>query len=114
MAALTFPAQAVAAPQVYATEKRNAKCKPSFIMVDNSLGAADRIITIRDSFLPAVTNGVPIPAAQTIDRLTFTVVITGCVSLQDELKDIEILGELQGYADAADAGCLITIGWDHE
>jgi len=114
MASRTYSAQAVGAPQTYATEKRNAKCKPSFIMVDNSLGAADRAITIRDHFLPAVTNGVPIPVVQDIDRLTFTVVITGCVSLQDELKDLNILGELQAYANAVDAGCLITIGWDHE
>ena len=114
MPARTYAAQAVAAPQTYAAEKRNAKCKPSFIMVDNTLGAADRTITIRDSFTPSATNGVPAPVAQTIDRLTFTVVITGCASLQDQLKDLEILGALQVYANAADAGCLITVGWDHE
>jgi len=115
MSARTYSALAVAAPQTYAAEKRNAKCKPSFVMVDNSLGAADRIITIRDHFTPSVTNGVPAPVpVQDIDRLTFTVVITGCVSLRDELKDLVILGELQVYANAVDPGCLITVAWAHE
>ena len=115
MASRTYSSKVVAAPQTYAAEKRNAKCKPSFIMVDNSLGLADRIITIRDHFAPAVTNGVPAPVpVQNIDRLTFTVVITGCVSLRDELKDLVILGELQAYANAVDPNCLITIAWDHE
>ena len=114
MPARTYSSQVVAAPQTYAAEKLNAKCKPSFIMVDNSLGLADRIITIRDHFTPAVTNGVLAPVAQDIDRLTFTVVITGCVSLRDELKDLGILGELRAYANAVDPGCLITISWGFE
>jgi len=114
MSARTYSSQVAAAPQVYAAEKRNAICKPSFIMVDNSLGLADRIITIRDHFRPAVTNGVPAPVVQDIGRLTFTVVVTGCVSLRDELKDLVILGELQVYANAIDPGCLITVAWHHE
>ncbi|GAI24965.1 unnamed protein product, partial [marine sediment metagenome] len=169
MPALRYTALAVGAPRTYATEKRNAKVRPTLIMVDNTglrgthtgpisltimydanaqfvagelvdftinnvtdgssgvitantvntvtvaslaggaddqwdtndvysisraapLAPDDRTITIRDSFTPAVTNGVPAPVpAQNIDRLTFTVVVTGCASLRDELKDIEIL-----------------------
>jgi len=175
-------ALAVGAPRTYATEKRNAISKPTFIMVDNTglrgahtaamsatvmtdvnaqfvpgelagftitnvttgnaavitantvntitvaaivgnfntgdtytiSGVGDRTITIRDHFLPAITNGVPAPVAQDIDRLTFTVVVTGCVSLRDELADIKILGDLRVYADAIDPNCLITVAWAHE
>ncbi|GAH76231.1 unnamed protein product, partial [marine sediment metagenome] len=79
------------------------------------LAPDDRTINIRDSFTPAVTNGVPAPVPpQNIDRLTFTVVVTGCASLRDELKDIEILGDLVVWADAADPNCLITVAWDHK
>jgi len=77
-------------------------------------GVGDRTITIRDSFTPAITIGQPAPVAQNIDRLTFTVVVTGCASLRDELKDIEILGDLVVWADAADPNCLITVAWDYE
>jgi len=182
MPARRHTALAVGAPRTYATEKRNAKLKPTLIMVDNTglrgahtaamsatvmtdanaqfaagelvgftitnvttgnaavitantvntitvaaivgnfntgdtytlSGVGDRSITIRDSFTPAVTNGVPAPVAQDIDRLTFTVVVTGCASLRDELKDIEILGDLVVYADAIDPNCLITVAWDHK
>jgi len=182
MPALTRTALAVGAPRTYATQKRNAKLKPSFIMVDNTglrgthtaamsatvmtnvnalfvvgalvgftinnvttgnaavitantvntitvaaiagnfntgdvysiSGVGDRTITIRDSFLPAITNGVPAPVAQNIDRLTFTVVVTGCASLRDELKDIKILGDLVVYADAIDPNCIVTVAWDFE
>ncbi len=187
MAARRHTALPVGAPRTYATQRRNAKIRPTFIMVDNTglrgahtapvsatimfdvnaqfvadelvlltinnvtdgssgvivantentvvvlalaggatdqwntgdtytiSGAGDRTITIRDRFTPAVTNGVPAPVPeQKIDRLTFTVVVTGCVSLRDELKDIEILGDLEVYADARDPNCLITVAWDHK
>lgn len=188
MSARRHTALAVSAPRTYATEKRNAKLRPTLIMVDNTglrgahtpdafsltimtdanaqfvpgelvgltinnvtdgstgevtantvntvtvaalaggatnrwntgdtytiTGVGDRTITIRDSFTPAVTNGVPAPVpAQNIDRLTFTVVETGCASLRDELKDIEILGNLVVYADARDPNCLVTVAWEFE
>lgn len=186
MSARTHTALAVGTPRTYATQRRNAKIRPTLIMVDNTgvtgtytplvvhatimtdvnaqfvagelvnftinnvtdgssgvvtantvntvtvaalaggglntwttgdaytlSGVGDRNITIRDSFTPAVTNAVAAPVpAQTIDRLTFTVVVTGCVSLRDELKDIEILGDLMVYADAIDPNCVITVAWE--
>ena len=112
MPALRFTAPNLAGAQVVASERRDCKIRPTFIMVDNSLGAADRIITLRDSYTPDVSNAVAAPAAQTPDKLTFTVVITGCESLRDELKDIEILGDLLCYANVADADCLITVGYE--
>lgn len=110
MPALRFTAPVVGAPQVVASERRDCKIRPTFIMVDNTLGIADRIITLRDSYTPDVSNAVAIPGAQIPDRLSFTVVITGCVSLQDELKDIEFLGDLLCYADVA--GAIITVGYE--
>lgn len=112
MPVLRFTALAVGAPQVVANERRDSKIRPTFIMVDNTNAAADRTINLRDSFTPDVSNLVPVPAATTVDKLTFTVVITGCESLRDELKDIEILGDFLCYANAIDAGCIITIGYE--
>lgn len=112
MPALRFAALAVGAPQVVASERRDCKTRPTFIMVDNSLAIVDHNITLRDSYLPDVSAAVDVPAAQLPDKLTFTVVTTGCVSLRDELKDIEILGDLLCYADAADPACIITVGYE--
>ncbi len=112
MPALRFTAPNLAGAQVVASERRDCKIRPTFIMVDNSLGLADRIITLRDSYTPDVSNAAAIPAPQVPDKLTFTVVITGCESLRDELKDIEILGDLLCYADAAAAACIITVGYE--
>lgn len=111
MPALRFTALAVGAPQVVALERRDAKIRPTFLLVDNTLGLADRIITLRDSFTTDVSNGAA-AAAQLIDKLTATWVITGCDSLKDELKDIEILGDLLCYANAIDANCIITLGYE--
>jgi len=72
---------------------------------------ADRTITLRDSFTTDVSDALA-AAAQLIDKLTFTVVITGCASLRDELKDIELLGDLQCFADSADPNCIITVGYE--
>ncbi len=111
MPALRFTAPILAGAQVVASERRDCKIRPTFIMVDNTLGVGDRIITLRDSYTPDVSNAVapPVPP-QVPDKLSFTVVITGCVSLRDELKDIEILGDLLCYADVA--GAIITVGYE--
>jgi len=108
-----------ASPRVFATEKRNAKVKPSLIVVDNVNAAADAVIGIVDRFTPAVTNGVPIPAVQTPTRLQINVSINACVSLRDELKDVEILGQLEVVrgtllAPVVDANCFVTVAYDYE
>lgn len=72
---------------------------------------ADRTITLRDSFTTDVSDGAA-AAAQLIDKLTFTAVITGCASLRDELKDIELLGDLLCFADTADPNCIISLGYE--
>ena len=103
-----------AATRVFAAEKRNAKVKPSLIMVDNVLGAADAVLTIVDRFTPAITNGVPVPVVQTPTRLQINVSINACVSIQDELKDVEILGQLEVTRAVADVNCFVTVAWDHQ
>jgi len=95
-----------------ALERLDSKIRPTFILVDNTLGAADRTITLRDSLLPDRSNLVVAPALTPVDKFTATWVITGCASMDDELKDIEILGDLQCYANAIDALCIITIGYE--
>ncbi len=112
MPVLRFSALAVGAPQIVALERRDAKIRPTYLLVDNSLGAADRRITLRDRFTPDISAGVAAPVLQNVEKLTATWVITGCDSLKDELKDIEILGDLLCYANAIDPGCIITIGYE--
>lgn len=103
-----------ASPRVFAAEKRNAKCKPSLIMVNNVLGAQDAVIQVVDRFTPAVTNGVPAPVLQTITRLNINVSMMACVSIQDELKDIEILGQLELTIGVVDANCIVSLAWSHQ
>ena len=113
-------AQAMAAsPTVFVTEKRNARVKPSLIVIDNALGAADAIFCVVDRFTPAVTAGVPAPVVTTVTRLQVNVAMLACVSLQDELKDVLILGGLEitrqllvGGVQVADPNCVVTVAWD--
>ena len=104
-------------PRVFATEKQNAKIVPSQIIVDNELGAAQRIITIQDVFTTAASivaaTGVAVAAAlQTVNRLIITVDNAGWATIsEEELKDLEIIGQLQATINVADAGTIVTISW---
>lgn len=95
---------------VFADEKPNAKIKPSFIMVDNVLGAQNAIITLQDRFTTSASNGA-VAAARTIDRLRINVSMDACVSIRDELKDIDILGDMELVIATPDEDCHATIGW---
>jgi 3-methyladenine DNA glycosylase/8-oxoguanine DNA glycosylase len=107
-------------PRVFATEKQNAKIVPSQIIVDNELGAAQRIITIQDVFTTAASivaaTGVAVAAAlQTVNRLIITVDNAGWATIAAEaLKNLEILGQLQVTINVADAGTIVTISWGFE
>ena len=107
-------------PQVFAVEKRNARVKPSLIVIDNALGAADAIITVVDRFTTSASNGAA-AALTTVNRMSVNVSIMACVSIQDELKDVKVLGQLEitrqivvGGAQVADANCVVTVAWDHD
>ena len=100
------------AAQTLAAEKKNAKTKPSLIMVDNAAGAGDAVLQLIDRFTPSATNLVTAPVVTEVTRLRITVVITACVSLRDELKDIEILGAFLIRAGVTDAGCYISAAYD--
>ena len=102
-----------ASPQVFATEKRNAKIKPSLIVVDNVNALEDAVITVVDRFTPAITNGVPAPGVQTPVRLQINVSLNACVSLQDELKDVEILGQLEVTRAPVSALCFVSTAWNY-
>jgi hypothetical protein len=98
-----------------ATEKRNSKIKPTFLMVDNVAGAADAAIIVNDVFTPSPTIGVPGPVPQTIPRLRFTVPQLECDSLEDELKDVEFLGLVQIVrVGGVDANCFASFAYHFE
>ena len=96
--------------QELVAEKKNTKIKPSFIGVDNVEAAADAVLQFQDVFQTAAAPAVDITA----DRLRINVSVDACVSLRDELKDIEFLGEVQVVRGALDADCHITFAYDFE
>lgn len=102
-----------ASPQVFAAEKRNAKVKPSLIMVDNALGAQDAVIQVIDRFTTDASNGAA-AALQTIARLSINVAMMACVSIRDELKDVKCLGQMELTIVTLDINCIVSVGWDHE
>jgi len=114
MPSLTQTMDAVGLVTQFAAEKGNAKIIPSLIMVNNVLGAQDAIITVQDVFTPSASNGTPAPVLTTVNRLNINVSMAACVSIKDELKDIEILGLLQLLIGTADANCIVTVAWDYE
>jgi len=113
-----------AATKALVTEKRNAKVKPSLIMVDNVDALADSQLVFQDTFttnasIVAATGAAAAGAAQVVDRLRINVSIDACVSMRDELEDVKFLGGAQVVRSVAgvltlDAGCHVTLGYDLE
>jgi len=106
-------------------EKRNAKVKPSLIMVDNVDALADSQLVFRDTFntnasiVAATGAAVAAVVGQTADRLRVNVSIDACVSMRDELKDVKFLGAASVLRSVAgvptlDAGCHVTLGYNLE
>ncbi len=113
-----------AAAMTLVTEKRNAKVKPSLLMVDNVTALADSELELMDIFttdasIVAATGAAVVGAAQAVNRLRINVSLLACVSMQDELKDVKFLGGARvdrtvlGVA-TLDAGCHVTLGYDLE
>ena len=96
---------------IYALQRGNAKIIPSLMMIDNVLGAQDAIIDLQDVFTPSASVGTPAPVLTTVNRLSINVSMAACVSLRDELKDVEILGQMQILIGVADANCIVTLAW---
>ncbi len=114
-----------ASTQTLVTEKRNAKVKPSLIMVDNVLAGADSELTFEDIFntdasiVAATGAAVAAVVGQTVDRLRINVSDDACVSIRDELKDVKFLGGAQvireeGGVPTVNANCHVTLGYDLE
>lgn len=114
-----------AATKALVTEKRNAKVKPSLIMVDNVDALADSQLVFRDTFNTdasiVATTGAAVAAVvgQTVERLRINVSIDACVSLRDELKDVKFLGGASVLRSVAglpllNANCHVTLGYDLE
>lgn len=100
------------ATRVFATEKPNAKIKPTLLIVDNEGGAAQRQITIQDRFTPSASNGTPAPVLTLVNRLVITVDNGSFAIAGPQLEKVEILGQMEAVIDVADAGCLVTLAWD--
>ena len=104
------------------TEKRNAKVKPSLLVVDNVTALADSELELMDIFttdasIVAATGAAVAGAAQAVSRLRINVAIGACVSMQDELKDVKFLGGARVDrtvlgVPTLDAGCHVTLGYD--
>jgi len=103
----------VAATTVFAAERGNARIRPSLIMVNNVLGVQDAIITVVDRFTTSASNGAA-AAVTTANRLGINVSMAACVSIRDELKDVEILGQLELLIGTADVNCIVTVAWDFQ
>ena len=122
MPSIVVDMTAAAMPLV--TEKRNAKVKPSLLVVDNVVAVADSELELMDIFttdasIVAATGAAVAGAAQAVNRLRINVAIGACVSMQDELKDVKFLGGARvdrtvlGVA-TLDVGCHVTLGYDFE
>ena len=111
-----------AATETLVAEKRNAKIKPSLIMIDNVLAGADSELTFNDVFttdnsIVAATGAAAAGAVRTERRLRINVSTLACVSLRDELKDLIFLGLAQVVRTVVgvvtlDAGCHVTFAYD--
>ena len=102
-----------AATMELATERKNAKIKPSMIAIDNVEASVDAVLQFQDVFTPAETHLVPSPTPDTEqDRLRLNVSVDACVTLRDELKDIEFLGKVQVVRGVLDENCHITFAYD--
>ena len=100
-------------PSVLAAEKKNAKIIPTFLMVDNALGAQDAVLTLVDRFTTSITNG-QVATLKTETRLAINVSLLACVSLEDELKDIEFLGAPEVAVVTPDANCKVTMAFHYQ
>jgi len=113
MPSLRQTMDAPALTTVFSLGRGNAKIKPSLIMVNNVLGLQDAIITVVDRFTTSTSAGAA-GVVTTANRLNINVSMAACVSMRDELKDIEILGQLELLIGTADVNCIVTVAWDFQ
>ncbi|MBA7591576.1 hypothetical protein ES708_33735 [subsurface metagenome] len=101
-------------PSVIAAEKKNAKIIPTLLMVDNVEGAVDAVLTLVDRFTTSDTDGAD-PEEKTETRLAINVSVDACVSLKDELKDIEFLGAPEVAVETVPApNCKVTMAYHYK
>ena len=107
--------QANTVAQVVAAELKIGVHKPTSITYDNHGGAADRTIRIQDIFTPDISNGVPVPVLTTVERHRVDVLVGDQLTLDEkDLRGVKCLGSLNIIADAIDAGCYISVGYETE
>ncbi|MBA7593418.1 hypothetical protein ES703_00338 [subsurface metagenome] len=106
---------AVGLVTVIATEKPNARKKITALAIDNAAGGGARVVQVQDRFTPSITNAVPVPAVQTPSRFLVTIGAGNVWNFDEvELRNVEVLGQLELTIDVADAGCIVSIAWEHK
>ncbi len=100
-------------PSVIAAEKKNAKIIPTLLMVDNALGLQDAVLTLIDRFSTSLTAGQGV-TGKTETRLAINVSQLACVSLKDELKDIEFLGAPEVAVIMPDLNCKVSMAYHYK
>lgn len=111
---------AVGLTTVVVSEKRNAKRRVTALTIDNQGGAGNRRVIVVDRFTPSITNGVPIPVVTPVNRFDAGLLANGVGVANirtfdaNDLKNVEILGQLELLIDVADANCFASIAWEDE
>lgn len=100
--------------QALFTTPKVKKGKLSSLKIDNQSGAP-RTVRLQDIFTPDPSNGTPSPVLTTEERLQVTVAAGATYSLSEEdLKDVEMLGDAKAIADGIAAACVIIVGYHFE
>lgn len=114
----SFVTTMAATPTVVAAEKPNSRKRITALTVDNVGGAGARTVQIQDRFTPSASNAVPAPVAQTPARFSAGALAAGAGNVRtfnrNDLKNVEVLGQLELIINVADAGCVVSIAWEHD
>lgn len=94
---------------------RNVVHAVKSITIDNKAGSGDRQIIVQDGFTPDISANVSSPTAKTISRWQATVLQGSVDTFNDlDLKGVRCIGSLGVIADAIDASCAVTVGYEDE
>ena len=101
--------------QVVAKAVKNAWHKVTSMTIDNINGSGDHTVRVQDEFTPDISAGVASPVLTDVDRWK-SIVAAGERLVLDErdMKGVRCLGNLQIIAEAIDANCIISVGYEDE
>lgn len=95
-------------------ERKNAKVRPTSLLVDNQGGGQDVTLTIRDDFTSHVATG-QVAEVKTITRWKSKITQGDLITWNEEdLKGIKCLGALKVISNVDEPDCEISLGYEHE